>query len=60
MVEKMCYRRDNFGKEPLKPSGSNLLDRFILLGQIKVSVQWKLTCLVHNLEKLGKHCTGRN
>jgi hypothetical protein len=52
MVEKMCYRRDNIGKEPLKPSGSNLLDRFILLGQIKVSVQWKLTCLVHNPEKL--------
>lgn len=29
------------------------LDRFTLRGQQKVNVQWKLYCLVHNLEKLG-------
>jgi Transposase DDE domain len=31
------------------------LDRFTLRGQRKVDVQWKLYCLVHNLEKLAKH-----
>ncbi len=36
------------------------LDRFTLRGQSKVNVQWKLYCLVHNLEKLGKYGTGRN
>ena len=29
------------------------MDRFTLRGQQKVNVQWKLYCLVHNLEKLG-------
>ena len=36
------------------------LDRFTLRGQNKVNVQWKLYCLVHNLEKLGKYGIGRN
>jgi hypothetical protein len=31
------------------------LDRFTLRGQQKVDVQWKLYCLVHNIEKLAHH-----
>ena len=31
------------------------LARFTLRGQIKVDAQWKLFCLVHNIEKLAHH-----
>lgn len=31
------------------------LDRFTLRGQAKVDTQWKLYCLVHNIEKLVHH-----
>jgi transposase len=31
------------------------LDRFTLRGRTKVDGQWKLFCLVHNIEKLAKH-----
>ncbi|MDP1612831.1 MAG: transposase [Sulfuritalea sp.] len=31
------------------------LDRFTLRGQPKVDTQWKLFCLVHNIEKLAHH-----
>jgi hypothetical protein len=31
------------------------LDRFTLRGQDKVDGQWKLNCLVHNIEKLANH-----
>ncbi len=31
------------------------LDRFTLRGQTKVDGQWKLFCLVHNIEKLAHH-----
>ena len=31
------------------------LDRFTLRGQKKVDTQWKLFCLVHNIEKLARH-----
>ena len=31
------------------------LDRFTLRGRRKVDIQWKLYCLVHNIEKLAKH-----
>jgi transposase len=31
------------------------LNRFTLRGRIKVDVQWKLYCLVHNIEKLAHH-----
>ena len=31
------------------------LDRFTLRGQKKVDTQWKLFCLVHNIEKLANH-----
>ena len=30
------------------------LDRFTLRGQSKVSTQWQLYCLVHNIEKLAR------
>jgi hypothetical protein len=29
------------------------LNRFTLRGQAKVSTQWQLFCLVHNIEKLA-------
>lgn len=31
------------------------LDRFTLRGKKKVDAQWKLFCLVHNIEKLAHH-----
>ncbi|EGK72897.1 hypothetical protein METUNv1_00726 [Methyloversatilis universalis FAM5] len=31
------------------------LTRFTLRGRTKVDGQWKLYCLVHNIEKLGHH-----
>jgi hypothetical protein len=31
------------------------LDRFTLRGQRKVDTQWKLYCMVHNIEKLSHH-----
>jgi hypothetical protein len=31
------------------------LDRFTLRGRRKVDAQWKLYCLVHNIEKLAHH-----
>ena len=34
------------------------LDRFTLRGQQKVDTQWKLYCLVHNMEKLAHHGYG--
>jgi transposase len=38
--------------------GNKRLDRFTLRGQKKVDRQWKLYCLVHNLEKLAHHGYG--
>jgi len=35
------------------------LDRFTLRGRKKVDAQWKLYCLVHNIEKLAHHGYGR-
>lgn len=35
------------------------LNRFTLRGQKKVDAQWKLYCLVHNIEKLAHHGYGR-
>jgi Transposase DDE domain len=35
------------------------LDRFTLRGQTKVDTQWKLYCLVHNIEKLAQHGYGQ-
>jgi transposase len=34
------------------------LNRFTLRGQTKVDTQWKLFCLVHNIEKLAHHGYG--
>jgi hypothetical protein len=31
------------------------LDRFTLRGRPKVDTQWKLYCMVHNIEKLAHH-----
>ncbi|MDR4460953.1 MAG: IS1182 family transposase [Nitrospirales bacterium] len=35
--------------------GNKRLSRFTLRGRIKVDGQWKLYCLVHNIEKLAHH-----
>lgn len=35
------------------------LDRFTLRGQTKVDAQWKLFCMVHNIEKLAKTDLGQ-
>jgi len=35
------------------------LDRFTLRGRKKVDAQWKLFCLVHNIEKLAHHGYGQ-
>ena len=35
------------------------LNRFTLRGQKKVDTQWKLYCLVHNIEKLAHHGYGQ-
>jgi hypothetical protein len=35
------------------------LNRFTLRGRKKVDAQWKLYCLVHNIEKLAHHGFGR-
>jgi hypothetical protein len=35
------------------------LRRFTLRGREKVDAQWKLYCLVHNIEKLAHHGYGR-
>jgi hypothetical protein len=35
--------------------GNRRLDRFTLRGREKVDGQWKLYCLVHNIEKLAHH-----
>ena len=31
------------------------LDRFTLRGEKKVDAQWKLFCMVHNIEKLARY-----
>jgi hypothetical protein len=31
------------------------LDRFTLRGRVKIDTQWKLHCLVHNIEKLANN-----
>jgi hypothetical protein len=35
------------------------LNRFTLRGRGKVDAQWKLYCLVHNIEKLAHHGYGQ-
>ena len=36
-------------------SSNKQLNRFTLRGWKKVDAQWKLYCLVHNIEKLAHH-----
>jgi hypothetical protein len=35
------------------------LNRFTLRGRQKVDTQWKLYCMVHNIEKLAHHGFGQ-
>jgi hypothetical protein len=32
------------------------LDRFTLRGKAKVTIQWLLYCMVHNIEKIMSYC----
>ena len=41
-------------------AGHKRMDRSTLRGKVKVNIQWKLYCMVHNLEKIGRYGTGRN
>jgi hypothetical protein len=36
------------------------LDRFTLRGRAKVNIQWKLYCMVHNLEKIARRGSSWN
>ena len=36
------------------------MNRSTLRGTVKVNIQWKLYCMVHNLGKIGRYGTGRN
>ncbi len=52
--------REQYGRRfaAVEPVFANLrhnkrLDRFTLRGRAKVDAQWKLYCLVHNIEKLA-------
>ena len=31
------------------------MNRSTLRGRVKVNIQWRLYCVVHNLEKIGKY-----
>ena len=42
-----------FGSSSVAPN--KRLDRFTLRGRRKVDGQWKLYCLLHNIEKLAHH-----
>jgi hypothetical protein len=49
-------RRSSAASRRVEPVFANLrqrLDRFTLRGQTTVDTQWKLFCLVHNIEKLA-------
>jgi transposase len=41
-------------------AGHKRMDRSTLRGKVKVNTQWRLYCMVHNLEKIGRFGTGRN
>jgi len=60
LAERTCRRR----VAAVEPVFGNLrhkkrLNRFTLRGQKKVDGQWKLFCLVHNIEKLAHHGYGQ-
>ena len=57
--------RERYGRRfaTVEPVFGNLrynkgLDRFTLRGRTKVDTQWKLFCMVHNIEKLAHHGYG--
>jgi hypothetical protein len=50
-------RGGNRGTSPITPN--KRLDRFTLRGRQKVDTQWKLYCMVHNIEKLAHHGYGQ-
>ncbi len=58
MADGRARYADRFGT--VEPVFANVcynrwLARFTLRGQRKVDGQWKLFCLVHNIEKLARH-----
>ena len=49
------FKNDESGAPAYAPSNNKGLNRFPLRGRQKVDTQWKLFCLVHNIEKLAHH-----
>jgi transposase len=56
---RFFYSRRMGTVEPVFANIRNTLgmDRFTLRGKRKVDIQWKLFCLVHNIEKLSRYAT---
>lgn len=56
----LCDRQGLIGREMFAIDGVKLPSNaaFTLRGQKKVDTQWKLYCLVHNIEKLAHHGFG--
>ncbi|MBL8485804.1 MAG: transposase [Rhodocyclaceae bacterium] len=58
-IDSDLGRRLHRGASPrwgrCSPACAAGLDRFTLRGRLKVEGQWKLFCLVHNLEKLARY-----
>ena len=46
--------------EPITVRMREGMNRSTLRGSRKVNVQWRLYCMVHNLEKVGRFGTGNN
>ena len=60
LAERARYARRFATVEPVFGNlcANKGLDRFTLRGRAKVDTQWKLFCLVHNIEKLAHHGYG--
>ena len=49
---KMYSKRMGIVEPVFGPRSQKRMDRFTLRGRVKVSIQWMLYCLVHNIEKI--------
>lgn len=54
---RRCYDRRFATVEPVFANirHNKRMNRFTLRGRVKVEAQWKLFCLVHNIEKIARH-----
>ena len=60
-VSGRCLRLRASAVEPVfgKLRANKRLNRFTLRGRRKIDTQWKLYCLVYNIEKLAHHGDGQ-